>query len=329
MIEILSATALATVQDLGREGYRRYGVGASGVMDRLALVAGNILVGNEEGAAGLEIPVFPFAIRFRRETTFAVVGADCGATLDGAALPPWWATSARAGQVLKLGVPSSGTYSYVTISGGVDVPVILGSRSTHLRGEFGGLDGRMLRAGDVLAAVDQKANPAIRMPPGGFGAEPPRFALPLGGDAAPAITTVRVLPAAEYDRFDTQSQQSFWAAEWKITPQSNRAGYRLAGPSLNLAAPIEMRSHGLVPGVIQVPHGGQPIIQMADAYTAGGYPKIGTVIDADLWRIGQARLGSSLRFLKTGYDEAVAALDAVSAYLGKVRTISDLYRAAA
>ena len=114
---------------------------------------------------------------------------------------------------------------------------------------------------------------------------------------------MRVLPAAEYDCFTPASRDAFWSEPWKITPQSDRYGFRLAGPTLEPTAPMEMRSHGIVPGVIQVPHGGQPIVQMCDAQPSGGYPKIGTVIEADLWRLGQAPIGSRVRFVETTWDE--------------------------
>jgi allophanate hydrolase subunit 2 len=149
-------------------------------------------------------------------------------------------------------------------------------------------------------------------------------------NAAPSetggVTALRVLPAAEYSYFDKASRETFWNVNWKITPQSSRAGYRLDGPTLDLAEPIEMRSHGIVPGVIQVPSGGVPIIQLADSQTAGGYPKIGTIIEADLWRLGQAKLGASLRFVETTYLEALEAADSVHAYLDKVRNLADAYR---
>ena len=166
MIEILSQTALATVQDLGRVGALGFGVGTSGAMDNLALAAGNLLLGNAEGDAGVEVQVFPFDVRFQAACTFAVTGADCGATLDGVPVLPWWVCAARAGQVLQLRPPRvaawRGSRAYLCLAGGVDVPVALGSRSTQLRGAFGGHAGRALRQGDVaklhkaIAAFFQK-----------------------------------------------------------------------------------------------------------------------------------------------------------------------------
>ena len=324
MIEVLSSSALATVQDLGRTGSLRWGVGTSGAMDKLALAAGNLMLGNDADAAAIEVPVFPFKLRFGQDCAFALTGADCAARLDAQPLMPWWAHQARAGQVLTLGLPQGGAQrgsrAMVCLAGGVDVPVVLGSRSTQLRGAFGGHEGRALRRGDVLRAAGAGQACAT-----GFGLVPPALTLPLQVDGVPAV---RVLPAAEYPGFEEASRAAFWAGEWKITAQSDRYGYRLAGEALRPLAPMEMRSHGIVPGVIQVPHSGQPIIQMRDAQPSGGYPKFGTVIEADLWRLGQAPIGSRIRFVETTWDEAVAALDEVQAWLDKVERLVELHRSA-
>lgn len=333
MIEILSAAPLASVQDLGRDGYLRYGVGTSGAMDHVALAAGNILLGNPDNSAAVEIPVFPFEVRFLEDITFAVTGADSRADLDGRPLPPWWALQARKGQILRLNSTERGARCYLALAGGINVPVVLGSRSTQLRGEFGGYHGRNLRQGDVLRAIRCTENENFfgRFPAAGFGVEPPEFALPLGSlesIARGTRTFVRVLPAAEYGCYEDASKESFWGKDWTITPQSDRYGYRLEGEALVPKRPLEQRSHGIVPGVIQVPPSGQPIIQLRDAQPSGGYPKIGTVIEADLWRLAQAELCTPLRFVQTSYDEALEALDKVRAYLNKVRRLAELYKLA-
>jgi len=323
MIEILSASALATVQDLGRTGALRWGVGTSGAMDPLALAAGNILLGNDEGAAAVEVPVFPFQVRFAQDCAFAVTGADVAARLDDEPLLPWWSTLARAGQVLQLGLPQGGTWrasrAYLCVAGGIDVPPALGSRSTQLRGAFGGHEGRALRQGDSLrvgAASDARCGK-------GIGLVPPALALPLQLDDLPAI---RVLPAAQYTNYTEASRATFWSEPWKITAQSDRYGYRLSGTPLEAVSALEMRSHGIVPGVIQVPPGGQPIVQMRDAQPSGGYPKLGTVIEADLWRLGQAPIGGRVRFVETNWDDAMAALAQTRRWLDEVRRLVELQR---
>ena len=140
------------------------------------------------------------------------------------------------------------------------------------------------------------------------------------------MTAVRVVTASEYERFTSESQAAFWASPWKITPQSDRYGYRLSGPTISPIAPMELRSHGIVPGVIQIPHGGQPIVQMRDAQPSGGYPKIATVITADLWRLGKAPIGSRVRFIEATWEEAIAAQDQIEAWLRDVVRVVNLHR---
>lgn len=323
MIEILSTGAQTTIQDLGRVGALQWGVGTSGAMDNLALAGGNLLVGNDEGAAGIEIQVFPFKLRFTDDCTFAVTGADCNARLDGRDLPPWWVKTAAAGQVLELGLPAIGPFrasrAYLCLAGGIDVPAVLGSRATQLRGAFGGLDGRPLRDDDLIATCAASVHPVGA----GFGLIPPALDMPLTIDG---MLAVRVLPAAEYEDYTEASRAALWETGWRITPQSDRYGYRLDGTPLIPSVPLELRSHGIVPGVIQVPHGGQPIVQMRDAQPSGGYPKIGTVIEADLWRLGQAPIGSRIRFIETSWDAAVAALEHNAQWLAEARRLIALNR---
>ncbi|NVL29059.1 allophanate hydrolase, partial [Pseudomonas syringae pv. actinidiae] len=212
MIEVISATALATVQDLGRHGSLGYGVGTSGAMDTLSLRLGNLLLGNAEDAAGIEIPLFPFEVRFVEDCTFAITGAACSAKLDGERLPGNWVAHARKGQVLKLSYPTAGSRAYLCLAGGVDVPQVLGSRSTQLRGAFGGWQGRALQQGDLIPA-----GAANQPRAGDFGLESAVAALPLMLDGLPAI---RVLPAAEFDCFSVEAQDTLLCrTNGKITTQ--------------------------------------------------------------------------------------------------------------
>ncbi|MDB5817596.1 MAG: urea amidolyase related protein, partial [Rhizobacter sp.] len=184
---------------------------------------------------------------------------------------------------------------------------------------FGGFEGRALKQGDVLRAMSAGTVPLDV----GRGLVPPALTLPLLANGTQAV---RVLPAAEASYFTDESVRSFYADEWKITAQSDRYGFRLAGEALVPNRPMELASHGIVPGVIQVPHNGQPIIQMRDAQPSGGYPKIGSVIEADLWRLGQAPVGSRIRFIETTWSEAVAALDETQAWLDECQRLLDLQR---
>lgn len=317
MIEILQTGPLNTIQDLGRPGYRNIGVTASGVMDPLAHCVGNLLVGNEVSAASIEIQTFPFRIRFTERHVFALSGADCAARLDGRSLPGWWAMEAQPGQVLELAQPLKDARAYLSLAGGIDVAPVLGSRSTSLRGAFGGLAGRSLTAGDEIAVIPATA--AGFFPKGGFGVKPPVEA--LSGVFPPAedgVLTIRAIPAGEHELFGADAVR-FWSQPWKISARSDRTGFRLSGEPIHPIEAVEMRSHGVMPGVVQVPPAGEPIVQMSDANTAGGYPKIAGVLESDLWRLGQARIGSSLRFRLATHADARAAEHAVKAYLDDIR----------
>lgn len=325
MIHVLATGPLNTVQDLGRVGFRNIGVTMSGAMDPLALKIGNLLAGNAEDAAGIEIQTFPFRIRFEQPAVFAITGADCMAKLDGRDLPPWWGLHAGKGQMLEFSIPSHDARAYLCIHGGIDVPAVMGSRSTSLRGAFGGLEGRALTAGDTLAAGSRTV---VEMPENGLGILPPGEAMremfPLSADGE---LLLRAIPAAEHDLFGKDAER-FWKQSWKVTSQSDRTGYRLAGSPIQPTVPVEMRSHGVIPGVVQVPPGGEPIIQMSEANTAGGYPKIAGILEADLWRLGQARIGSRVRFVPSDVREAIAIENAVDAYLADIRATLPLVTSA-
>ncbi len=322
MIEILTSHAFNTIQDRGRFGARRLGVSTSGVMDPLALAAGNLMLGNAEDAAAIEVQTFPFRLRFTATTRFAVTGADCSARLADRALPPCWCGRAAAGDVLALGMPKRGSRAYVAVPGGIAVPPVLGSRSTHLRAGFGGHEGRAIAAGDRLAVG---ADDGIEAPRADFGVMPADVAIPAE-PLEPTSLAIRVLRAGEYDFFPAEMQRLFWETPWRISLQSDRTGYRLAGAKLLLPRPVEMRSHGVVSGVVQVPPAGEPIIQMSDANTAGGYPKMAAVIEADLWRLGQAGPGTLIRFVDVSYRDAVAAMEPVAAYVARIARTAALYR---
>ncbi|WP_434715108.1 biotin-dependent carboxyltransferase family protein (plasmid) [Rhizobium sp. YTUHZ045] len=326
MIEILESGPFNTVQDLGRFGYRDIGVSASGAMDPLAVRIGNILVGNDENAAVIEVQTFPFSLRFQRRTVFAVTGADGKPQLEGSERLAWCAQIAEPGQVLELRQPPRLARSYVALGGGLDVPIIMGSRSTSLRGGFGGNAGRPLAKGDRIVVGE---DPEIAMLPAtGLAVVEPATAL---SDVFPALVDgvlpIRALPAGEHELF-TKDGEAFWSQTWRISSRSDRTGYRLSGEPIKPVASIEMRSHGVVPGVIQVPPGGEPIVQMSDANTAGGYPKIAGVIECDLWRLGQARIGARLCFVRSTHAEARAVEQAVTRYVDDVKQTSRMVKRA-
>ncbi|NBA94868.1 biotin-dependent carboxyltransferase family protein [Pseudomonas sp. R5(2019)] len=312
MIEILSSGALNTVQDAGRPGFLRFGVSTSGAMDRLALACGNALLGNDDALAGLEIVVFPFRLRIHRDCRLALTGADCQAHLDKAELPPDWVFDAKAGQTLVLKAPRRGVRAYLCVAGGIDVPRVMGSQATDLKSGFGGFEGRGLLRGDRLALGASSPTPR------------PAFGATLGvGPGEPGTPiAIRVMPGAEHSDFEPAARSAFFSQPWTLSPQTNRMGMRLEGPLLHLQQPRELLSHGILPGTVQVPPAGQPIIQLADANTCGGYPKIAHVIDADLWRLAQAPIGSQLRFIEVDHAAALAADRQLEEQLARLRTTS-------
>ena len=301
-IEVLRPGLLTTVQDLGRPGWRRAGVSASGAADTPALRAANRLAGNPDGAAGLECTVVGPRLRFLAASRFAVTGADLSPVLhrdghDSWPVPPGTPVPAQAGHVLAFGARRWGCRAYVAFAGGIDVAPVLGSRSTDLTAGFGGLDGRALRAGDHLGL----GTPATNAPPLRIAAEPPA--------ARGAEATVRVVLGPQDDHFTPAALEAFRAEAFSLLPESDRVGCRLRGPRLDHRGAAEIVTDGIVPGCVQVPPDGQPIVMMAGGPTTGGYPKIATVVRADLPALAQLLPGEGrVRFRAVTVEEAQAAL---------------------
>jgi 5-oxoprolinase (ATP-hydrolysing) subunit C len=332
MIDVIRAGVLTSVQDLGRYGYRHLGVSSGGALDALSLEIGNRIVGNKPDAAGIEVTFGPTVLRFKHATRVAITGTDFGATLDERPVHSWWSVPVQAGQELTLRAAKRGMRGYVCVAGGVDVLPMLGSRSTDLGACFGGLGGRALRDGDRLPVGVPQPHKGVAFSPSEreFGVKAPawcKFVLvdePLrrGRHAAGVAWSVpiRVLRGPEYASFTDKALGEFWNEEWTITPKSNRMGFRLAGTPLERKGKLELLSHAVMPGTIQVPPNGQPIVLMGDAQTTGGYPKIGAVIRADLWKLAQARLNSGVRFIETSVEEARHALAEERQYVRQVQT---------
>ena len=299
-LEVLEPGLLTTVQDGGRAGWRRHGVGAAGAADLDALAEANRLVGNAEGAAGLECTIGGPTLRFSASAAFAVTGADLGAVLHRTDLGTWPVPSrvrvrARAGNVLAFTGAREGCRAYVAFAGGVAVPLVLGSRATDLSGGFGGYGGRALCAGDRLPLGGASGGAAAApRPPAAPGEE---------------VTTLRVVLGPEEDLFAPDAVRALLEGEFRVRETSDRIGCRLDGPALAHRGPGEIPSEGMLPGCIQVPPDGQPIVMGADAPTTGGYPKIATVIQADRSALAQLVPGvSRVRFAAVTIEEAVAAM---------------------
>lgn len=332
MIDIVKAGILTTVQDLGRRGLRHLGVTQGGALDGVALRVANRLVGNAPDSAGLEITVGQTVVlQFGIATRIALTGADCAAMLDGKPVHAWWSVAVRAGQQLTLNAMSRGMRAYLAVAGGIDVAPVLGSRSTDLGAAFGGIEGRALRDGDRIPLACHALDAQTLEAPA-FGVKPPAwcdFAQVRGALGISAANRrkandyprtgqepqwIRLMRGPDYASFSAAAHDALWHAEWTVTPSSNRMGYRLAGPALQRHRSDNLLSHAVLPGTLQVPPSGQPILLMGDAQTAGGYPKIGVVASADLWRLAQTRLNTPLRFVEYAHADARVALQRIERY---------------
>ena len=296
-IRIIRPGMLTTVQDEGRRGFQCVGVSVAGPMDWVSHRLANLLVGNRRSAATLEVTLIGPEIRFEDESVFTVTGAEFQLVLDGLEVPTHVATRARRGATLRFGDRRRGARAYVAVAGGFDVPPVLGSRSTHLVSRVGGVGGRALVAGDRIPAgtTDRVANVAGR-------SRPPVVGLPGRG------ARLRVMLGPEDDWFSEAALATLQRARYEITPQSNRMGYRLTGPRLSHRESADMLSDGTPIGSVQVPASGEPILLMADCQTTGGYPKIATVITADIPVAGQLAPADWIEFEVCDRQAAVAAV---------------------
>lgn len=295
-LRIFRAGPVCTLQDAGRIGWLRYGVTPAGPMDWIAHATANLLAGNLPGAAAIEIG--PGGIEVTAEGAALRLGLSArGFTvrLGVNALPTRLALTLHPGARLTVQPGHEGLWAYLTLAGGFAEPPVMGSHATHLRSGIGPFGGKALFSGQYLAA-------------NGIAPEGPDLALIEG--VAPYSDRIRYVPGPQDDHFTPAAQAAFGATTWQLSPQSDRMGYRLTGPALTHARGHDIVSDGIACGAIQVPGDGQPIVQMADRAPTGGYPKIGTVIRADLPRLAQTRPGQSLRFTPVTVDDAVAALRA-------------------
>lgn len=294
--EVLDGGLLTTVQDGGRYGWARYGIPPSGPVDGWALRAANALVGNAPEAAGLEITLTGPVLRALRPLTVALCGAVFDVRRNGVAEVPFnQSLSLRAGDVLTFKERRWGARAYLAVRGGLALPLFLGSQSTYLPGAFGGLAGRALQAGDRLPVYaappleEERAWPAHALPP---------------YTPAPVL---RVIRGPQAEGFSATGWATFLSAVYTVSAKADRMGARLQGPPIEKATVGDMLSDGVVMGSVQVPPDGQPIVMLADHQTTGGYPKIATVIRADLPLLAQCLPGDTVRFVETDVATARAA----------------------
>jgi antagonist of KipI len=292
-IDVLSPGMQTTVQDLGRPGYGHLGVSACGAADPLALRLGNLLAGNFGGAAALEMTLLGGRFRFRGPASCVLAGADFGATLDGDPVELWTPKYIRAGQTLAFGGARIGARCYLCFQGGLQVQAILGSCSTHVPSGIGGIDGRPLIKGDLLA---------VRAPADDSSARSIHSA--LLERLRPSSGALRVTDSAQTADFAKESLNNLLSLPWSVQSDSNRMGVRLTGVPLQAPMSGNMTTEGAPLGSIQVTPSGEPVILFVDHQTTGGYPKIGCVISADHWRIGQLRPRQTVRFVHVSFEEA-------------------------
>ncbi|MFT3688529.1 biotin-dependent carboxyltransferase family protein [Paenirhodobacter sp.] len=314
--DVLKPGLSTTIQDLGRPGYFHLGIPEGGAMDRFALRVANMLVGNDEGAAGLEAVFMGPELRFTTDTLVAVTGAEMPILVDGAPREGWSAFMVRAGQVLSFGFLKAGARICIAFAGGIDTPPALGSRSTYPIGGLGGLDGRALAAGDVVP-VAQGGTLERSLDRGLI----PRMEAPV---------PLRVLPGLYWHRLTPAAQDRFFADDWTVAPEADRMGYRFrGGHPMEFVARAQPFGAGSDPsnivdgcysyGSIQVPGGQEPIVLHRDAVSGGGYFTLGAVISADMDLIGQLQPNTKVRFVQVSMDEALAARHARTAALDKIR----------
>ncbi|MFQ5874272.1 MAG: biotin-dependent carboxyltransferase family protein, partial [Dehalococcoidia bacterium] len=298
LIEVIEPGLLTTVQDTGRRGYARYGVPTSGAMDTFALRVANILVGTPEGEACLEITVTGPRLRFLSDALVALTGADLAPRLDGEPMRMWEAVTVRSGSTLSFEGPREGSRTYLALAGGIDVPRVMGSKSTYLKAQLGGLEGRALKSGDRLGAP-------LPSPPHELeGRRAPRDLTPTYGHQH----LIRVITGPQDDAFTKKGLKTFLRSVYTITPQSDRMGYRLEGPKIQHKESPDIISDGIPLGGIQVAGDGMPIVLMADRGTSGGYTKIATVISVDVDVLAQSMPGDEVRFEAVGIEQAHEAL---------------------
>lgn len=281
---------LTTVQDTGRVGYQDMGFAESGAMDKRALKLANLLLGNGEKDAALEVTMMGPSFVFEEANCFVLTGADMGAKLNGAPLEMDRVYAARAGDKVEFppARPRQGLRSYIGFAGGLDLPLLMGSRSTYLKGKMGGLEGRGLKAGDRIGFLAPKAT----LPNLEKRRAPQDFEAVYSGRQ----TTLRVVLGPQDDCFSQEGIWEFIAREYTVTPNSDRMGIRLEGPAIEHCAKADIISDGIACGAIQVPKDGKPIIMMADRQSTGGYTKIANVITADLPKAAQRMIGDRVRF---------------------------------
>ena len=308
-VKVLQPGMLATIQDLGRYGLQKFGVIVGGAMDSISLRIANLLVGNAEGEGAVEVTIFGTSLLFESDELIAITGGNLQPTIEGKKIPMWQPILIRKGSVLKFNAAISGSRAYVSFGGGIQIPEVMGSKSTYIRAGIGGFQGRKLQKNDVFECAKRTEAGEDLF----HQLQKKTSYLSWSVHYTPFVTfkkiqTIRIIRGSEYERFDEESLKKFFSTPYTITTHADRMGYRLEGQGIQLKEPFELLSEGVTFGTIQVPSNGQPIILMADRQTTGGYPKIGQVISADLPSLAQMQANGQVYFKEVTLEEAQWAL---------------------
>ena len=295
-ITVLDPGLLTTVQDMGRVGYQQFGIPVSGAIDPRSAAIANILAGNAQEEAVLECTLMGPRLAFDCGNTIAITGGDLTPVLDGKSVPMYQAIYVQKGQILHFLAPKTGCRAYIAFMGGLNIPEVMGSRSTYLRGKLGGLEGRKLQKGDVIGF--QKAGILQDME---VRVLTPEF-------VPQQVYTLRVIPGPQDSDFLPDGIQTFFTQTYSVTHDFDRMGCRLDGPAIRHIKDGNIISDGIAFGAVQVPSEGKPIIMLADRQTVGGYTKIATVITADFRILAQLKAGDKVRFQPVSVQNAQSIL---------------------
>jgi len=303
IFKVLKPGLFTTVQDLGRHGYLEFGVPVSGAMDHFSLAVANLLVENDPNSACLETTLAGPELQALKKTEIAITGGECSPKINDQNVPMWKTLSIQKDDAICFGKMEKGCRAYMSIRGGISTPKILGSRSTYVRGSFGGINGRPLRSRDVIK---------------GFDVSPLEVEYEMPSEMAPQFPdnlVVNVILGPQVDMFTEKGIETFLSSQYTVTLEADRMGYRLEGPNIEHKAKADIISDALLPGAIQVPKNGKPILIMRDAQTTGGYPKIAVVTCPDLDLVGQAKPNIRIEFAKVTIRQAHEKLQAYTKLL--------------
>jgi biotin-dependent carboxylase-like uncharacterized protein len=292
VFNVLKPGLFTTVQDLGRYGYLKYGIPISGAMDTFSLVSANLLVKNDSNDACLETTLFGPELQALTRTQIAITGGDISLKINGQNVPTWQTLEVQEGDVISFGKVKGGCRAYLSMRGGINTPQVLGSRATCVRGRFGGMNGKQLKTGDIIEGFDTHS---LKV----------RYSMPE--DLLLQFTgqfKVHVILGPQADIFTESGINTFLSSPYKVTSEADRMGYRLEGPIIEHKAKADIISDALLPGAIQIPRNGNPIIIMRDAQTTGGYPKIAVAIIPDVSLLGQAKPNDMIGFSKITMSQA-------------------------